>query len=62
MHWHILGAGAIGCLWADFLTRTGQDVSLILRNHSSLAHWAENGPLELRRAKQAQRSLPAGNP
>ena len=47
MHWHILGAGAIGCLWADFLTRTGQDVSLILRNHSSLAHWAENGPLEV---------------
>ncbi len=31
MHWHILGAGAIGTLWADLLMQAGHDVSLILR-------------------------------
>ena len=31
MHWHILGAGAIGTLWADLLTQSGQTVSLIRR-------------------------------
>lgn len=30
-HWHVLGAGAIGCLYADALKRGGSDVSLLLR-------------------------------
>ena len=31
-HWHILGAGAIGSLFADALSTGGREVSLILRN------------------------------
>lgn len=30
-HWHILGAGAIGCLYAHALQRSGCDVTLVLR-------------------------------
>ncbi len=52
MHWHILGAGAIGCLWAYFLTRAGQDVSLILRNPASLEQWPASGQLEITEAGQ----------
>ncbi|MBY4678602.1 ketopantoate reductase family protein [Marinobacterium arenosum] len=36
MYWHILGAGAIGCLWAAQLCQAGHPVSLILRNPSRL--------------------------
>lgn len=32
MHWHILGAGAVGCLFAARLERAGIDVSLLLRS------------------------------
>ncbi len=52
MHWHILGAGAIGCLWADFLTQAGQKVSLILRNQASLAQWPADGRLEVTEAQR----------
>lgn len=31
-HWHILGAGSIGCLWAYYLARAGHAVSLIVRD------------------------------
>ena len=34
--WHILGAGAIGCLWASHLSRVGQKVTLLLRSQSRL--------------------------
>ncbi len=30
-HWHVLGAGAIGCLFADALARAGTPVTLLLR-------------------------------
>lgn len=35
-NWHILGAGAIGCLWATALVNSGQSVTLILRNQDAL--------------------------
>lgn len=38
MHWHILGAGAIGTLWADLLMQAGHDVSLILRQEDTRLH------------------------
>ncbi|WP_368730431.1 2-dehydropantoate 2-reductase N-terminal domain-containing protein, partial [Poseidonibacter lekithochrous] len=36
MQWHILGAGAIGCLWAHCLIKAKQDVRIILRNKAHL--------------------------
>ncbi len=35
--WHILGAGAIGCLWAAHLGLAGHSVTLICRNRQRLA-------------------------
>jgi 2-dehydropantoate 2-reductase len=35
-HWHILGAGSIGCLFADALKRNGCDVTLVLRPGSGV--------------------------
>lgn len=31
-HWHILGAGAMGCLWAYHLKQAGHDATLLLRD------------------------------
>jgi len=31
-HWHILGAGSMGCLWAYYLAKAGHQVSLIVRD------------------------------
>jgi 2-dehydropantoate 2-reductase len=36
MHWHILGAGSIGLLWATKLSLAGFRVTLILRNQDKL--------------------------
>ena len=33
-HWHILGAGAIGCLWAALWDRAGQTSTLITRQQT----------------------------
>ena len=30
-HWHILGAGSMGCLWAYYLQKTGHTVTLVCR-------------------------------
>ena len=35
--WHILGAGAMGCLWAGRMALAGQDVQLLLHNRQALA-------------------------
>lgn len=31
VHWHVLGAGAMGCLWAADLARAGHEVTLLLK-------------------------------
>lgn len=45
-HWHVLGAGAIGCLYADALQRSGCSTTLVLRRGAqqrSLPLIVENG-------------------
>lgn len=52
--WHVLGAGAIGCLFAAYLTRAGEKVSLLLSSHEKLErlqqvggiHYERNGKVE----------------
>ncbi len=43
MHWHILGAGAIGLLWAGKLQKAGHRVSLVMRTPEKLAQYREKG-------------------
>jgi len=47
MHWHILGAGAIGLLWAGMLNRAGFTTTLLFRNSEKLAAFQQNGKLSL---------------
>ncbi len=42
MHWHILGAGAIGCTWAVQLFKSKHDVTLILSSKERLQQLSEN--------------------
>lgn len=35
-HWHVLGAGAMGCLFAASLQRAGYDATLVLRDPSEV--------------------------
>lgn len=37
-HWHILGAGSIGCLFASRLQSTGYDVTLLTRHSGASEH------------------------
>lgn len=43
MHWHILGAGAIGCTWAVQLFKSKHDVTLILSSNERLQQLSTNG-------------------
>ncbi len=54
-HWHILGAGAIGCLWGAYLAEAGHPVTLLLRDQP--AYLAFSG--HIRRHKDGQlREIP----
>lgn len=37
--WHVLGAGAMGCMWAAALQAAGHQVSLIVRHSAQLMHY-----------------------
>jgi len=41
--WSILGAGAIGSLWASYAQRSGQSTELIFRDRRSLAAYRQHG-------------------
>lgn len=51
--WHILGAGALGGLWAARLFRSGCDVELILRDQQRLASYKTAGGLTLSEGDQS---------
>lgn len=42
MTWHIIGAGAIGSLWADRLHRKGEAITLVLRSPEQLKAFNRN--------------------
>ena len=42
MTWHIIGAGAIGSLWADRLHRQGEAITLVLRSPEQLETFIRN--------------------
>ncbi|MDO9318025.1 MAG: 2-dehydropantoate 2-reductase [Gammaproteobacteria bacterium] len=42
-HWHVLGAGAMGCLWAARLAQHGARITLLLRGEGDLRRHAEAG-------------------
>jgi 2-dehydropantoate 2-reductase len=46
-HWHVLGAGSLGALWACRLARAGLGVQLILRDSASLTDYHSVGGLTL---------------
>ena len=43
MTWHIIGAGAIGSLWADRLHQQGEEIRLILRTEAQVQHFKDHG-------------------
>ena len=51
-HWHILGAGSIGCLWAAHLLESGQKVTLLLRDIKSLNAFLQQGRITLERNEE----------
>ena len=46
MHWHILGPGSIGCLWAAHLNAAGHQTTLIVRNAQRLQTFPSQITLE----------------
>jgi len=53
-HWHILGAGSIGCLWAAHLAQAGHRVTLILRSAERLDTFNEKGAVILENGETKQ--------
>ena len=63
MTWHILGAGALGSLWAARLARAGLPVRLILRSAQRLDEYQRAGGLGLRENDNLERfDIPAELP
>lgn len=64
VRWHILGAGAIGCLWAAYLAGAGCVVTLLLRDVAALENFPGHIRLDTstgsRRIRMAAQS--AGDP
>lgn len=57
--WTILGAGAIGCLWATKLYQEGIGVSLLLKNDHGLAQYKTAGGITLAGTEETLFKIPA---
>ncbi|OCX91646.1 MAG: 2-dehydropantoate 2-reductase [Pseudomonas sp. CO183] len=63
MSWHVLGAGALGSLWATRLHRAGMPVRIILRSAQRLADYQRAGGLTLSEAgRTSLHAIPAELP
>lgn len=63
MSWHVLGAGALGSLWATRLARAGIPVRIILRGAQRLADYQRAGGLTLSEAGHSSlHAIPAELP
>ena len=51
-HWHVLGAGAMGCLWTAALRAAGHDVTLLLRDEPALAAFRRNRGITMTEGQQ----------
>lgn len=56
--WFILGAGAVGCLFANYLHRAGIDVTLLLRDEETLRQWQSVGGMTVESDAGLQQSMP----
>lgn len=59
MHWYILGAGAIGRLWACLFEQAAVPTTLILRDTAALSRWQQSGNIELHEAGNTQYCAPS---
>jgi len=57
--WHILGAGALGCLWGAYLCKSGKEVELLLRDQAAFDEFRQGNVITLTGNKQQDR-LPVG--
>jgi 2-dehydropantoate 2-reductase len=58
-HWHVLGAGAIGCLFAHGLRRSGSETTLVMRRDTA----ARSLPVVIERgAQRCEQHLPVITP
>ncbi len=48
--WHILGAGAMGCLWAYYLKSAGHPTTLLLKNCAALERFLSTGNITINSA------------
>lgn len=63
MTWHILGAGALGSLWATRLARAAVPVRLILRSAQRLGEYQRSGGLNLKEdGRSSVQRIPAELP
>jgi 2-dehydropantoate 2-reductase len=51
-HWHILGAGSMGCLWAYYLGKAGRKITLIAKNPEQQEQLLDAKPLKLMKNHQ----------
>lgn len=51
-HWHILGAGSMGCLWAYYLSKAGHKVTLIAKDNRQQEQLLDAKPLKLLKTHQ----------
>ncbi|MBD2858685.1 2-dehydropantoate 2-reductase [Spongiibacter sp. KMU-158] len=57
-NWHILGAGAIGSLWASYAYKAGRAMPLILKDNESLKQYQTQGGLLFESAAGGAEMLP----